>query len=277
MLYTGSGGAQSITGVGFQPDLVWVKSRSNDYQPGWVDAVRGVENYISSSETDAEATTSGAVDAFDSDGFGFGGSGTVWNGSGATFASWNWLAGTAPTADNSAGAGATPTAGSVKINGSNLGSALAGTTAATRLSANTTNGFSIVSYTGTFAAATVGHGLSQKPELIIAKNLSASHSWTVGADVIDVAWEEKLLLDTTAAKSATNDWNDTVPTATVFSVGVDSPRSNGDGNDMIAYCFHSVEGYSKVGSYTGNGNVNGTFVYTGFRPAYVMYEGDERS
>ena len=192
------------------------------------------------------------------------------NGSGDTFVAWNWKAGTAPTADNSAGAGATPTAGSVKINGSNLGSALAGTTAATRLSADTTNGFSIVKYVGTGGAATIAHGLSVAPELFIIKKLE-SGAWPVGSTYMGM--NKYMQLNTDAAEATdTGPWNNTSPTASVWSVGADSGTNENTAN-FIAYLFHSVEGYSKVSSYRGTGvtgSYSGPFVYTGFRPAYIL-------
>ena len=244
VLYTGTGGAQSITGVGFQPDLVWVKSRSNDYQPGWVDAVRGVENYISSSETDAEATTSGAVDAFDSDGFSFGGSGTVWNGTGATFASWNWKAN---------GSGSANTDGSLD----------------STVSANPTAGFSIVSYTGNSASAqTIGHGLSVAPELIVVKNRTDVVFWPAGT-VYGGGWTKYLNWDSVEPQQDNTYFNDTAPTASVFSVDTNN-AVNGNTNQIIAYCFHSVEGYQKIGLYEGNSNIDGPFIYTGFRPAFII-------
>ena len=156
----------------------------------------------------------------------------------------------------------------MKIDGSNLGSALAGSIAATRLSANTTSGFSIIAYDGNnTSGATVGHGLSETPELIIIKNLEASVDWIVYSEPVGPT--KGLQLNGTGdAYDYAAYFNDTAPTASVFSLGDYSGVNAVE--DMIAYAFHSVEGYSKVGSYTGNGNADGTFVYTGFIPAYLM-------
>jgi hypothetical protein len=181
---------------------------------------------------------------------------------------WNWKAGGAPTTDNLVAAGGTPTAGSVKINGANLGSALAGTIAATRLSASTTSGFSIVSYTGTGSAATISHGLSQAPDMVICKERSAVQQWINYQSPLGAT---KYLHLNAVDASVTNStvWNDTEPTPSVFSVGT-AVNCNESSGTYIAYAFHSIEGYSKVGSYTGNGDNDGTFVYTGFRPMWVM-------
>ena len=176
-----------------------------------------------------------------------------------------------PTATNSAGAGNTPTAGSVKINGSNLGSALAGTIPATKLSANTTAGFSVVTFTGTQTAATVAHGLSQAPEMFILKNATntSNSEWAVYSNQLPSA-NYYLALNTTAAQDQdTNRFNDTAPTSSVFSVG-SGWTTNGTGNTMVVYCFHSVDGYSKVGKYSANGSADGPFIYTGFQPALVI-------
>ena len=280
VLWAGDDSApRTITGVGFNPDLAWVKGRTAATDNHISDSIRGANNNLVTNSTGAEynpatATSHGGIGAVTTDGFTLI-SGTAdpdsVNESGQTYVAWNWKAGGAPTADNSAGVGAVPTAGSVKIDGSNLGSALAGTIAATKISANTTNGFSVVKYVGTGANATIAHGLSQAPELIIVKTLDSAEQWNVYAEPISsTPAEDYLELSTTNALN-TNDtfWNDTVPSASVFTVGTYS-GTNKLNDDYISYCFHSVEGYSKVGVYTGNGNVDGTFVYTGFRPAYVM-------
>ena len=135
------------------------------------------------------------------------------------------------------------------------------------VSVNTTAGFSIVSYTGTGSAATIGHGLGVKPSMIIAKNLSSSYGWYVYHK--SIAATHEILLNSNAAKDTTSQWNDTEPTSSVFSVGT-AAATNGSGNNFVAYCFAEKTGYSKFGSYTGNGNADGTFVYTGFKPAFVI-------
>jgi len=263
---------RAITGVGFQPDFLWVKRRDSTSSNMVYDAIRGASDAetprLVTNTNAAETLSTDEVDSFDSDGFTID---TGINGTGQTWVTWNWKAGGAPTADNSAGVGAVPTAGSVKIDGSNLGSALAGSIAATRLSANTTSGFSMVKYVGTLANATIAHGLSQAPDLMIVKSLDTLEQWNVYAEPISsTPAEDYLELSTTNALN-TNDtfWNDTVPSASVFTVGTYS-GTNGSTDNLMAYCFHSVEGYSKVGSYTGNNDADGVFVYTGFKPAFVL-------
>jgi hypothetical protein len=188
------------------------------------------------------------------------------------YASWSWKAGGAPTADNSAGVGATPTAGSVKIDGSNLGSALAGNIAATRISANTTAGFSIVKYTGDDSSdATIAHGLGVTPDLVVVKDLDATESWYVGSSQgMSFADSDYMTWDSNGGQSVSSTiWpgGSDVPTSSVFVVGTNDAVNGTD--DYIAYCFASIEGYSKVGTYVGNGEASdNAFIYTGFRPAY---------
>ena len=243
--YTGNGTGQSITGVGFQPDWVWIKSRSDVDNNVLQDSVRGVTKQLFSSTTDAETSYTNGVTSFDADGF------TVatsnWsNENGQTRVAWNWKAG---------------------------GSAVANTdgTIASQVSANTKAGFSIVTYTGQTTADTVGHGLEQPLDFIIVKNRDTTNQWAVysralGSDVFTY------LNNTQAAVSGnTSVWNNTDPTSSVFSIGTSNSTSGASsGDELVAYCFHSVEGFSKFGSYTGNGSADGPFVYTGFRPAYVM-------
>ncbi len=246
VLYTGNGSTQSITGVGFQPDWTWLKSRSNSNVHALFDAVRGVTKRISSNDTSAEATEAGALTAFDSDGFSLG-NWTSTNGSGHTLASWNWKAN---------GAGSANTDGSIT----------------STVSANTTSGFSIVKYTGTGANATIGHGLGSAPACIITKRLDTSNNWGVGHDGLHAtsAWEKYIELNNTnTVGDYIGQWQDTAPTNSVFYVG-DSNSSNASGDGMIAYCFANKTGYSKFGSYTGNGSTDGAFIYTGFKPAWVM-------
>ena len=276
VLYTGNGSTQAITGIGFRSDLTWVKIRSAAANHGLFDSIRGVRASLSSNTT-TESRTAGAdqdLYAWGSDGFsvgdGVGDSYINTNVDTATYASWNWKAGGAPTVDNSAGAGATPTAGSVKIDGSNLGSALAGTIAAKRLSANTTSGFSIVQYVGTGSGATIAHGLSQAPDMVISKSMDDAYNWRVGGEKIGLTSADySMRMDTTAAEQDLSGVFGAYPSASVWTIG-DDAGVNVSTENYIAYCFHSVEGYSKVGSYVGNGNADGTFVYTGFKPARVV-------
>jgi hypothetical protein len=242
VLYTGNGSTQSVTGVGFQPDFVWIKDRSAVTSHVLFDAIRGVQKYLVSNNTDAEGTLSTTLTAFNSDGFTYGtnGSGNALN---DAYVAWNW-----------------------KANGSGV-SNTDGTITST-VSANTDSGFSIVTYTGTGANATVGHGLGVAPAMIIVKNRTSSTDWAVYHRSLTSAayWLE---LNTTGAVSGPNSvvFNSTAPTSTVFSVGTND-RTNT--NNHVAYCFAPVAGYSAFGSYTGNGNADGPMVYLGFRPRYVL-------
>jgi len=255
VLYTGDAStSRAISGVGFSPDWLWIKNRSNTYSHMIYDVVRGAGKYISADNTGAEATGS-HMNSFDSDGF------TVsyatsnrTNANGNTYVAWNWLAGTAFSNDASA-----TSVGTIDSSGQ----------------VNTTAGFSIISYVGSNSNQTVAHGLSSAPELIITKDRDDSRSWTVGESMN--GWGKYLTLDTTAASaSLTTIWNNTAPTSTVFSLGAHN-RANYNGSNFIAYCFHSVEGYSKVGSFSGNNSSNGTFVYTGFRPAWVIVKASNKT
>jgi len=246
VLYSGNAGTQSITGVGFQPDFTWVKRRSGATSHGLTDSVRGAGLTLFSDTTGVEQDYSAYFTSFDSDGFSLAIGGNVYNASGSTYASWNWLAG---------GTASSNTDGDITSS----------------VSANTTSGFSIVSYTGNGSAgSTVGHGLSQAPNMIISKRRSGTSNWQVGHDGL-TSWDYYLQgLDTTNAQSNSNNvWNDTAPSSSFYTVGT-NVGTNSSGSTYIAYCFHSVKGFSKFGSYTGNGSTDGTFVYTGFKPAFVI-------
>ena len=278
VLWTGNNNARSIEDVGFQPDFVWSKCRNtNSTGHRLHDSVRGdngtVMLELNSDSTQVEGTDT-LISGFDAEGFNIAAGGNHPNVSNRTFVAWNWKAGGEPTATNSASAGATPTAGSVKIDGVNKSVALAGSIPATKISASTTAGFSIVTYTGNDASsATVGHGLTQAPEWVIVKNRGEAISnpaWTVyhASNTSAPATDYLDLSTNTGTDDADTLWNDTAPTSTVVSLGTaDSVLS---GSNHVMYCFHSVEGYSKFGSYVGNGAANGTFVNIGFRPAFVM-------
>jgi len=245
-LYTGNGGSQSITGVGFQPDWLWFKKRNGAADSSLIDAVRGVRKSLTSNKDEVEYTESAGLSAFDSDGFSFDGAGFDHvNTNSDLFVAWCWKAANSSGSANTSG----------DINST--------------VSANTTAGFSIVSYTGTGSVATVGHGLGAAPKLIIVKTRSLSgEAWPVDSRVASGI----LYLNETGAKGSYGDsspFPSTAPTSTVFSIGTPN-NTNGSGATYIAYCFAEVKGYSKIGSYTGNGNADGTFVYTGFKPAWVM-------
>jgi len=255
-LYTGNGGTNAITGVGFQPDLIWIKERTSTSSHNLVDAVRGVTKRIASDNSGVEETLSGIVSSFDSDGFTNGADNGV-NENSQTYASWNWKAN---------GQGSSNTDGSINT---------------TYTSANTTAGFSISQYTATGNNATVGHGLGVAPKMILFKNLnrtsSNAQSWGVYHQALGNT--KFLQLDTDGAENQTSPtslfFNDTSPTSSVFSIGTNN-RVNADAGDTyIAYAFAEKTGYSKFGSYTGNANADGTFIYTGFKPAWFMFKDTE--
>jgi len=248
-LYTGNGSAgHAITGVGFQPDWIWIKDRAATNWHSVRDSVRGTSRQLFTNEVRGEETAA-YVTAFGSDGFTLGTGNTDVNANNSTYASWNWKAGT--SFSNSAGA-----------NGANL---------ASTGSVSTTAGFSIVSFTGNRdATRTVFHGLGVVPKMIIFKNRASTNGWTIYNETIGNA--KKLTLNnTSAAGNCTACFASTTPTSAVFTVG-DDGDTNGGGEAMIAYCFADVQGYSKVGSYIGNGNVSGTFCYLGFKPAWIMFK-----
>ena len=243
-LYTGNGGTNAQTGVGFQPDWVWLKQRSGSASSNKLyDSVRGTTKYIASNNDGAEATDSNGLTAFGTDGFTVGSSAGT-NANNETYVGWNWKAGT--SFSNSAGA-----------NGASL---------ASTGSVNTTSGFSIISFAGASAVSTVAHGLGAAPKMIIFKNRSDADAWGVYHE--SIGSNAALYLNETAGSDGTL-WNNTAPTSSVFTVQNNS-AVNGSGNNIIAYCFAEKQGYSKFSSYEGNGNVNGTFIYTGFKPAFVM-------
>ena len=240
-LYTGTGSTNAITGVGFQPDMVWSKNRSTTFNHQINDAVRGVNKQIAPNLTNAQETNTGELTAFGSDGFTVGSGGTL-NGSGNNICSWNWLA-----------------------NGQ--GSANSDGDITSTVSANTTSGFSIVKYTGNGSTnQTVGHGLGLVPKLIINKQLT-TQNWFVYHHSIGNT--DALKLNTTDAKTTSSAWNNTTPTSSVFTIGTSS-STNVSGEDFINYCFAEKTGFSKFGSYVGNANADGAFIYTGFKPALLM-------
>jgi hypothetical protein len=243
VLYSGTGSNQAVS-VGFQPDFTWVKERNSSTDHGLWNSVVGASKYLKSNGADAESSSNSyGMQSFDSTGFTMGTSGNF-NGSGDTYASWNWKAN---------GTGVSNTSGSIT----------------STVSANADAGFSIVKYVGNQSAAqTIGHGLSAIPEMIIVKDTTLAKQWAVYHTALGNTHSLKLN-DTSASYDNANRWNDTTPTTTLFSVGT-SDETNYTGDTHIAYCFHSVDGYSKVGSYTGNGSTSGNFIYTGFRPAFVL-------
>jgi hypothetical protein len=241
-LWTGNGSARSITGLGFNPDLVWIKGRSGATDHALYDSVRGATLDLVSNSTAAETTQTQGLTAFNSDGFSLGTLAKV-NTNAATYAGWVFDAGST-TVTNTSG------------------------TISSQVRANASAGFSIVTYTGTGVTGTVGHGLV-KPSLIIIKNRDSVLNWIVyhaSRGATEYAW-----FNTTGAFAvASGPWNDTEPTSSVFTIGGANTNNNESTKKIVAYCFAPVAGYSAFGSYTGNGSADGPFVYTGFRPRWVM-------
>ena len=257
VLYAGNGSAtQAITGVGFKPDFVWVKNRTAAVSHCWVDGVRAAPNQLGSDLTDAEntggnsAAVYGGVSVLGTDGFTVSlGSDPTYqatNKSAQNYAAWNWLASNTTTSNT------------------------AGTITST-VSVNSTAGFSIVSYTATSGTSSIGHGLGVAPSMIILKTRNQTGNWITGLAVN--GWDKYLTLDTTNA-NVTDDRMfspsaGTDPTSTLFW---SNQSAIGSAGTMIAYCFAEVKGYSKFGSYTGNGSTDGTFVYCGFLPSFVLFK-----
>tara|TARA_A100001201_G_scaffold133005_1_gene119928 strand:+ start:130 stop:1185 length:1056 start_codon:yes stop_codon:yes gene_type:complete len=251
-LWTGnSTNSTAITGVGFQPDMVWIKNRSTTDNHAIFDAIRGATYRIYPNATDAQVQATNSLASFDSDGFTLNDGGDA-NGNGENIVGWNWKAG---------GAGSANSNGSIS----------------STVSVNNTAGFSIVKWTGTGSNATVGHGLNAAPKLVIVKNYSrAGENWRVGSITGTVQgtgatnFGASAQLDNTGGlNAASNIWNDTAPTSTVFSVGT-AQSTNYSGDNLIAYCFKEVPGYSRIGIYQGRNNSDNTFVYTGFKPAFIL-------
>ena len=255
-LYTGNGSTNAQTGVGFQPDLTWIKRRNNTGDHLVADAVRGANKNIRPNTTAAESDD-GAIhlNSFDSDGFTVGGTGTHSNGNGDTYASWNWKAGTTSGISTDNYSTITPTG----------------------YSFNATNGFSIVKYNGNgTAGAGVPHGLGVAPKMVIVKRTGSSGTgWYVYHK--DIGAGNMVALNSTNAVSANSTvWNGWNTDATNFYLGTNT-GVNDNGTAHIAYCFAEKTGYSKIGSYVGNGSSDGTFIYTGFKPAWILARASSRT
>jgi len=243
-LYSGTGSSNAVTGVGFQPDWTWIKKRNGTNYHVATDAVRLATKQIYPNSTGPEETVAEGLKSFDSDGFTLGTNGDT-NGSGGNYVGWNWKAN---------GAGSANTDGDIN----------------STVSVSQTAGFSIVKYTSGGGGQTVGHGLGAVPKMMIAKRLGGNgYDWVVYHQN-DTAG---LYLNGNGKDydgSSSNIWfNGSAPTSSVFTCGSDG-RMTGSGVDFIVYCFAEIKGYSKFGNYKGNGNANGTFIYTGFKPAFVL-------
>ena len=249
LLYTGNASTNAVTGVGFQPDWLWVKSRSRTDNHRVIDALRST-NSIQPNQTNAQADVSGdGFTSLDSDGFTLNGSGGggEFNANSATFASWNWKAG---------GSGSSNSNGDIT----------------STVSANTTSGFSIVTHTGNGSTATIGHGLGAVPKMIFSRK-TTSDNWFTYHHILGNGKYMLLEASDTVATSS-NVWNDTTPTSSVFTKG---GPANENAATYISYCFAEKVGYSKFGDYTGNGSTDGPFIYTGFKPAFVVVKNTSAS
>ena len=245
-IWTGNATSRDITGLEFKPDLVWIKSRSGAYHHGLFDVIRGANKVVKSSDIAVEATWTQQLMSFNDGGFSLGDnsdSGNYANINTGNYVAWSWKAG---------GAGVSNSDGSIT----------------STVSANTEAGFSIVTYTGTGSNATVGHGLNEAPQVLFVKTRSSADHWAVYHRSLGNTKIIYLNLANTPATSS-NYWNNTTPTSTVFSIGNDN-KTGKSGDNYVAYCWHEVPGYSKIGGYTGNGNSNGTYVHLGFRPACII-------
>ena len=250
-LYTGNGSTQSITNNAnagnFKPDWLWIKIRSSADGHHLFDSSRGVTKRIHTDSGNAEVTISDGsnITSFDSDGFSLGSNGGV-NGSSSTYVGWQWKCNGGTTSSNSDGS------------------------ITSTVQVNTTAGFSIVLWTGDASnTSTVGHGLGVAPKIIIIKNRSDNADWALCGSFSPLGINKRAPLNGTGAVGSPSDILEALPTTALFQPG-DSNDSNGSSDNMVAYCFAEVKGYSKFGSYTGNGAQDGTFVYTGFKPAFVL-------
>jgi len=248
-LYTG--GATDVSSLSFQPDFVWAKKRSGSENHGLFDAVRGATKTLSSNDTAAESTRGGSLTSFDSDGWSMGGSDGIISASGSTYVGWAWKAG--------GGQGSSNTDGSVNT---------------TYTSVNTTAGFSIstVSKPNT-NVATIGHGLGATPKFIIGKDLDTADNFTCYHESLGNG-KGIYLNSTNGETTASSFWNSTSPTNSVFTLGSDNTWNS---PSILFYCFAEKAGFSKFGSYVGNNNANGPFIYTGFKPAWVMVKNSSSS
>ena len=243
-IWSGNSSTQAITGIGFAPDMVWGKQRTGTESHQLLDIIRGANNILIPNTVAAALADSQILNSFDSDGYTLGSQNQL-NDTGYNYVGWNWKAN---------GLGSSNTDGSINT---------------TYTSANTTSKCSIVKWVGTGANATVGHGLGVAPSSVWVKNLNEGEDWTVWHK--GLAGTHYLVLNSTAgdANGGAGPWNSTIPDANVFSLGTWNSTNKASSN-MIAYVFADVQGYSKINRYSGNGNADGSFIYTGHKPAFVM-------
>ena len=252
-LHTGNGSTQNITGLDFAPNWVWIKDRGDTGHHQLIDTVRGATKYLSSNDNDAEATETSGLTSFNSDGFSLGNNTNFNSGDPRTYVSWNWKAGTSFTNDaSSTGVGSIDSTGSV----------------------NTDAGFSIISWSGTGSNGTIAHGLGSAPQVVLLKERNGSNNWLMSHQPLSASlgdYTRFMTLNSEGAVSGANNvvFQGSAFTSSVFNVGT-SAGSNRSGGTYIGYIFSERKGYSKFSFYKGNGNANGTFVYTGFKPSWIM-------
>ena len=250
VLYTGQHPSTTTVNVGFKSDFLWLKSRTQTYNHYAFDTTRGGNSFINPNTT-AKASTSGDNVTFNATSFVANTQAINEAAQGSNnMVSWSWKANGGTTSSNSSGS------------------------ITSTVQANTTAGISIVKYDGTGSNATVGHGLGVAPDAIIMKNYTRSslQHWIVAHRNLPSGFNDAIFLDLDNAKDTDSSyWNNTSPTSTVFSIGTND-KCNGNGDNHIAYCFAQKTGFSSFGSFTGNGNADGPFIYTGFKPAWVMYK-----
>jgi hypothetical protein len=244
VLYTGNNSANAITGVGFQPDWLWLKPRNYADHHRLMDVLRG-QNTIYSNRDVAQDANSSHFTSLDSDGFTLAGNDGGWNSGSYNYVAWNWKAG---------GSGSSNTDGSINT---------------TATSVNTTSGFSISTYTGTGSNATVGHGLGVVPKMVMIKRINATGDWRVYTEMTGNQSQLSLSQNSQADSSNTAMWNSTSPTTTTFSIGTHA-NVNASGGTYVAYCFAQTKGFSRINQYKGNGSTSGVYVHCGFSPALVI-------
>ena len=244
LLWEGTGASNAITGVGFQPDIVWIKDRDSTAQGQIADSPSGATKYWVPSENYSQSTNAESIKSFDSDGYTLGTQGNV-NASGNSLVGWNWKGGTTSGIDTT-GADITPTS----------------------YSFSQTAGISVIRYTGNgTTGAKIAHGLGSVPQFIFVQNTQTFENRLVYHAALGNT--KYLIFNTTAAEATAARWNDATPTSVYFEVD-NNDAANKSGETIMAYCFAPIKGFSSFGSYVGNANADGTFIYTGFRPAFVL-------
>ena len=244
LLWEGTGASNAITGVGFQPDIVWIKDRDSTAQGQIADSPSGATKYWVPSENYSQSTNGESIKSFDSDGYTLGTQGNV-NASGNSIVGWNWKGGTTSGID-ATGADITPTS----------------------YSFNQTGGISVIRYTGNgTTGAKIAHGLGSVPQFIFVQNTQTFENRLVYH--VSLGNTKYIILNTTAGDATAARWNDATPTSVYFEVD-DNDAANKSGETIMAYCFAEKKGFSKFSSYVGNGNANGPFIYTGFRPNLII-------